>query len=468
MAYYPLNSDLQDQMTHFDRGNFSLWYNKFIPLSSASQLDPCDNSGVKDKRINLYKNRYLDVSKNTALRDLLQKKHNYQIHLCNMFENSGYKTITIKAALLSPIIPGIGESHPSETSLVFDHTMGIPYIPASSIKGINRYSQAVDYVLETKESPFLDDDEDTPAEASLIPLFFGSQTNKGDIVFLDAYPVHIPELKEDIMNPHYPQYYGTDGSTTIRPPSDTENPKPIKFLAVKEGAEFVFRILYRTEKTDIYSKDQININEKIQNFFKRSLTEEGIGAKTSLGYGRFEIQGYEEPQELKDSFDNYLSEFLSEEERSQEKIKGFIKEVNEINKNQKFLIDSKFDDWQRDEKLKASQEIARAFLPLVKKKKSNKDFTKQYLVLKEILKIDESSENAGERSENTEKTSEKAINQESEKTQDKLTKKEPAAEKKMKQFIKKGTISKKDLKNLKEFRKSFPELYNEISKLPVK
>jgi len=449
MAYYPLNINLQEQMTNFDKGNFSLWYNKFIPLSSESQLHPCDNSGVKDKCINLYKNKYQDFSKNLILKDKLTKKHSYQMHYCNICEKSGYKTITIKAKLLTPLVLGIGESHPSETSIVFEQTLGIPYIPASSIKGINRYSQAVEYILESENIDF---SYDKPDEKSLIPLFFGSQTKKGNIVFLDAYPVNLPELKEDIMNPHYPQYYGSDGKNTIKPPSDTENPVPIKFLAVKEGTEFVFRVLYRTEKTEPNSKEQIK--EKITNFFKRSLTKEGIGAKTSLGYGHFEILGYSEPGDLKKSYDDYLAEFQTEEEKFQKKVDDFICSVKAIDKNNQSDIDSKFSEWRNDEELRELEEIAQAFQPIVKKKKAKGDFTKQYLTIKEILEIKQSSE--------------KSENEKTKSSEKQLNKKELAAKKKMEQFISSGNIKKRELRNLREFKNTFPELYEQISNLPVK
>ncbi len=449
MVYYPLNADLQKQMKNFDKGNFSLWYNKFIPLSSESKLKPCKNSDVKDKDkdkdnyINLYKDKYRDFSNNSVLKENLKKKHNHQMHFCDIYKKFDYKTITIKAKLLTPLVLGIGESHPSETSIVFDHNMGIPYIPSSSIKGINRYSRAVEYILETKDINF---SENKLAEES----FFGSQTKKGDIIFLDAYPVNMPELKEDIMNPHYSQYYGSDGKNTIKPPSDTENPVPIKFLAVKDKAEFAFRILYKDQKTENLSQKQIE--EKIKDFLKRSLTEEGIGAKTSLGYGRFDIQGFSEPHELKESFNSYLEEYQTEEEKFQKKVDNFISSVKSINKTQQSDIDSKFSEWRSDEGLRDVKQIAQAFLPIVKKKKSNGNFTKQYLVIKEILKLEENPVEVNK----------------NDSSGTKFTKQEQAAEKKMKKILKNGSITKRELKKYKPYRKIFPELYKKISELPQK
>ncbi|MGM0609238.1 MAG: type III-B CRISPR module RAMP protein Cmr6 [Candidatus Muiribacteriota bacterium] len=449
MTYYPLSSDLQQHAENFDKGNFSLWYRKYIPLNSISKLKPSDKDNNENNYTKLYKSKYSDISRNSKLKDILKNKHLRQMHFCSSYENQGFKTLTINAKLISPMILGLGESHPAETSMVFDHTSGLPYIPASSIKGINRFSQAVEYIIGENAIKYNDE---KPDENSLIPLFFGTQEKKGDILFLDAYPADIPQLKEDIMNPHYNQYYGEGNPNKIKPPSDTENPVPIKFLAVKENAEFVFRVLYKTEKTEELSKEQVK--EKITNFFKRSLKKEGIGAKTSLGYGHFEILGYTDPEHLKEGFENYLEQFLSEKEKLEKEINDFIAAVKVIDKNNQSLKDTKFEDWRSKDHLKDNEKIAQAFLPLIKKKKSGGDFTKQYLILKEILKLEEKPEN---------------INKDtSDNSEVQLTKKEQAAQKKMEQFISSGSISKKELKKYKEYKTNFPELYEKISKLPQK
>jgi len=89
---------------------------------------------------------------------------------------------------------------------------------------------------------------------------------------MDAYPVEDINLKIDIINPHYPEYYSSS-----KPPADWQTPNPIKFLTV-EKTKFQFVLL---------SKNQALL-DKAYSWLKEALQEFGVGAKTSLGYGIFQ------------------------------------------------------------------------------------------------------------------------------------------------------------------------------------
>jgi hypothetical protein len=104
---------------------------------------------------------------------------------------------------------------------------------------------------------------------------FGAQKKKGEVVFLDAYPKDVPQLHIDIMNPHYGPYY-SDGV----PPADHHNPTPIKFLTVAPGTTFIFRAVTKKEN---------GLPQKVKKALLSALTEEGVGAKTAVGYGRFAV-----------------------------------------------------------------------------------------------------------------------------------------------------------------------------------
>jgi CRISPR-associated protein Cmr6 len=80
------------------------------------------------------------------------------------------------------------------------------------------------------------------------------------------------------MNPHYGDYYSDDKGKT--PPADYLSPNPIKFLTVATGTVFAFRAV--AEKKD-------DLPQKVRNAFISALTQEGVGAKTAIGYGRFEV-----------------------------------------------------------------------------------------------------------------------------------------------------------------------------------
>jgi CRISPR-associated protein Cmr6 len=101
---------------------------------------------------------------------------------------------------------------------------------------------------------------------------FGTQENRGKLLFYDAYPKSIDKLELDIMNPHFGDYY-MDG----KEPTDTYEPVPIKFYAVPAGTEFTFRVTGATE---------MSIGAKqIRDWMVMLLKYSGLGAKTAVGYG---------------------------------------------------------------------------------------------------------------------------------------------------------------------------------------
>jgi len=264
------------------KGNFGLWYNKFIPVKTGDDqkdhFKACDDSGKVAEVVGFYQKRYDQMKRSSA--ELLRKKHDEQASYCDSFPKSNYEVITLHATLISPLITGIGESHPHEVSMVFDHNLGIPYIPASGVKGIVRFAHTLSIVDEAKKrNPQVEktgkfDDEE---EWTLIPLMFGKQDRRGSVIFLDAYPEKVPDLHIDIMNPHYGDYYDPRKQA---PPADYLSPNPLKFLTVAQGTVFVFRAIARKES---------DIQQKVKEALSRALTEEGVGAKTAVGYGRFDI-----------------------------------------------------------------------------------------------------------------------------------------------------------------------------------
>ncbi|MHA2641764.1 MAG: type III-B CRISPR module RAMP protein Cmr6 [bacterium JZ-2024 1] len=93
----------------------------------------------------------------------------------------------------------------------------------------------------------------------------------GRVVFLDAVPANgCVKLDVDVMNPHYAPYY-----QTREPPGDYHDPIPIFFLAIPGGTEFLFAVISRDK----------NLADKAKDWLVKGLTEFGIGAKTTSGYG---------------------------------------------------------------------------------------------------------------------------------------------------------------------------------------
>lgn len=225
--------------------------------------------------------------------NILNSYHKRQESYLKSLEEQGFKTLTIYAQSISPFITGIGSGHPTETGMILDRNTGLPYLPASSVKGVLRLAYAVNIANGREKVP----------DSELLSYFGSTDTKnavRGQVVFLDAYPYKVPKIRTDIMNPHFNKYY-TDDKVSL--PVETESPVPINFLTVQEKSVFVFRAFFlplqkKVEKTD---KDN-NTNETLKieynefsekdkialhSAFKTAFSVIGFGGKTSIGYGRF-------------------------------------------------------------------------------------------------------------------------------------------------------------------------------------
>ena len=235
-----------------------------------------------------------------AAKEELQRLH--RSHDAFLRALSGHK---LQATLIAPLVTGIGNAHAGEVGMTFDRNIGVPFIPSSSIKGVVRrayclelYEQAERngdtasiavtswYDKKSKkniEGPGIMDDEPGLVHLFGHPEPARKDASRGQIVFLDAFPENIPTMHLDIMNPHHSKYYqgGPEG------PVETESPVPIKFLTVNAGTQFVFRWFIKNLRgSRAVQPGEIALLEKA---WSRALSEFGLGAKTSIGYGRFSV-----------------------------------------------------------------------------------------------------------------------------------------------------------------------------------
>lgn len=191
----------------------------------------------------------------------------YQSRHRTIVQGLGYKVFEPTLTTRSRLVVGLGNPNPSENGLTFHHVYGFPMIPGSAQKGLCAH-----YVKEIEGK--------SEADATYQEIF-GGKTEKGKVIFLDAFPLLIdnalPEglLDLDIMNPHYQEYYSSEGKTA---PADYLSPNPILFLAVGSGVPFQFTLMapYKEKKLlDIAGR-----------WLKSALKIMGIGGKTQVGYGR--------------------------------------------------------------------------------------------------------------------------------------------------------------------------------------
>jgi CRISPR-associated protein Cmr6 len=172
-------------------------------------------------------------------------------------------TLTRKAQAQGRLIIGLGSESVLETSITLHRTYGVPYIPGSALKGL-----AARYARTRLE------DQTWGQGSEAYKILFGDTGKAGYVTFFDA--LYIPgsakrdrPLALDVITVHHPEYYSGKDS----PPADWDNPNPVPFLSTTGS------YLVALHGPDSWVEAAFEI-------LTLALAEEGIGAKTSSGYGR--------------------------------------------------------------------------------------------------------------------------------------------------------------------------------------
>ncbi|MGZ5434687.1 MAG: type III-B CRISPR module RAMP protein Cmr6 [Pyrinomonadaceae bacterium] len=175
-----------------------------------------------------------------------------------------YGAKTRNAVVDGRIVVGLGSESVLETSITLHATYGVPVVPGSALKGLARHfaSSRVDGWTSNHSN-----------------VVFGNHKKAeeafaGFVTFFDALPVPPEDGKEqflhaDVITVHHADYYMKENV----PPADWDDPTPIPFLSA----------------TGTYLIALAGPAEWIEPTFKLlelALKDEGIGAKTSSGYGR--------------------------------------------------------------------------------------------------------------------------------------------------------------------------------------
>ena len=173
---------------------------------------------------------------------------------------------------------------------------GYPFIPGSAVKGVARHAAWCEWnAAEGAEKERLAHDiarvfgfptNDNSLDKFLASL--GDDTRRGGCVsFWAAEPEGKASLVTDIVNCHHMKYYGSENSSAVA--HDDEQPNPQFFPAVAEGGLFLFTLV------PVRGAGAAEV-ALAKGWLIRALTENGVGAKTSAGYGWF---GYSEEDEQK-------------------------------------------------------------------------------------------------------------------------------------------------------------------------
>jgi CRISPR-associated protein Cmr6 len=239
--------------------NTGLWFDKFFnqwPVNGWS-LSP-----VPDKNPKLDWIRTV-TGQSAGDRHLLRE---HADRMAALARARGGSALHFKTA--SRFATGLGREHPIENGFVWHPALGTPFLPGSSVKGLVRAWAAT--WLET--------------DGGLVARIFGPRDlraappNIGSVIFFDALPITPVKLAADVMTPHYGPYYERSEM-----PGDWHSPVPIPFLTVSPGQGFVFALTPRTLSND----DRADCHTAV-GWLENALLELGAGAKTAVGYGRFE------------------------------------------------------------------------------------------------------------------------------------------------------------------------------------
>ncbi len=161
----------------------------------------------------------------------------------------------------SRFVTGLGRSHPVENGFAWHPTLGAPFLPGSSLKGLVRAWA---------------EEEAGKGEQEVVKRIFGDRGRVGSVCFLDAIPVKPVILEADVITPH------AAGWDAKNPPGDWRSPVPIPFLVTAAGTKFLFTLVPRANAEE-------KVIDRVWEWLRAALEFSGAGAKTAVGYGRFAL-----------------------------------------------------------------------------------------------------------------------------------------------------------------------------------
>jgi|GEM_PF-5959705 len=239
---------------------------------------------------------------------------------------------------VSRVAVGLGADSVLENSLTLSRTYGTPAIPGEALKGLARHYcltrlggfrkgvvETCNEATDMQRAPYLPSpvgwhdgslrgQELAEAHAkieelasrgivdpdgySMFDYLFGHECAAACVAFHEAW--WVPESSqggpflEDVMTVHHQDYYSGDPSTgNVPPPADYDSPNPIPFIDVGPGNVFWVTVAGEPALRTLGLK-----------ILGMALADDGIGAKTSTGFGHLKLIGNEDlrNQELNTEF----------------------------------------------------------------------------------------------------------------------------------------------------------------------
>lgn len=256
-----------------DNRNFGLAWDKF-PVATKDGfkiLDAARKNLVHGKLDIDYKEQQIEFL------NAMQLMHCRRINQLSLNNNCKQMNIQTKWRM----VVGMGEANVYENDMTLHQPFGFPYIPGSALKGRIRSATIKVY---------FGGDEDMAKKQKWFTDIFGSEKdddgNKGEVRFLDTFPLNIPTIEADVIENENSEYYKSGGVT---PPSGWDKPNPVFFITVsKTTYRMVFMVSKKNDKK-IYKIEnkEFNLTAITEHLVQLTIDEFAFGAKALKGYGRF-------------------------------------------------------------------------------------------------------------------------------------------------------------------------------------
>ena len=315
-AHLKLNRAIQ--FFAFDKGKMDLLDEKKKKgaLLFRNKFKIKDSDNGREKQFAVFEKGFFGSKKTKGL--FIEVLARQKKMISDFFSTIPFKSL--KQKLDWRMITGLGAASVYETNIAMHFLYGIPFVPSTSIKGVLR-----SWIIQNcfNNSPISkvksEELEKKAMQDSLFTFIFGSdqngfneKANRGKVVFFDAFPMEPPVLEYDIMNVHYPDYYGGE-----KGPTDDQSPNPIPFLTIgnkgtnelQQHFNFIFGYTGNRQLLDLVGNSELlkspifnkisneNTKKKLRKDFDvlslvelwlaDALANSGLGAKTAVGYGYF-------------------------------------------------------------------------------------------------------------------------------------------------------------------------------------
>lgn len=251
-------------------GNRGLWFDKFCDTwrqeNGAWTMRTARSERRGDKVINPKSDWLRTVLKPSPIVGDAEQIHIAADRLVRLVTNTGGRFCVFQTE--SRFVTGLGRTHPVENGFAWHPTLGTPFLPGSSVKGLVRaWAKA-----EADAGRF---------ESEVLTRIFGesgSSGHAGSVCFLEAVPVKPVHLELDVLTPH------AGGWDKDNPPGDWRSPVPVPFLVTAAEQPFLFCVVPSRSRTAESTASDL---DRVAGWLEDALAWEGAGAKTAVGYGRF-------------------------------------------------------------------------------------------------------------------------------------------------------------------------------------